>query len=78
MAKMTEFVTPTGARGNLLSPSSWIQMILGVIVFLVAFAIGQNITQKASSKLPFDTTIDPIVKQPIVASATTAQVKEVY
>lgn len=70
MAKITDFTTPTGQHGNLLSPSSWIQMILGVIVFLIAFAIGQNITQKAGSKLPFDTQIDPIVKQPIISSGT--------
>lgn len=75
MAKLTDFVTPTGQKGNLLSPSSWVQMILGVIVFLVAFAIGQNIKEKASARLPFDTTIDPIIKQaPVVSGAPMKQI----
>jgi hypothetical protein len=66
--KLTEFTTPTGQKGNLLSPSSWINMIIGVVVFLIAIAIGQNMVQKVGSKLPIDTTIDPFIRQPAAAS----------
>jgi hypothetical protein len=34
MAKLTEFVTPTGQRGNLMQPMSLVPMILGGVVFL--------------------------------------------
>lgn len=34
MAKLGEFVTPTGARGNLANPSSLLPMVLGGVVFL--------------------------------------------
>lgn len=76
MAKLTDFKTPTGATGNLLSPSSWLQLILGTVVLLVTFAVGQNLVQKGSQKLPFDTTIDPVVKMPSMASSAPA--REVY
>jgi len=59
-----EFVTPTGQKGNIFNLSSWASMIIGVMVFLVAFAMGQNFTAKLGRLAPIDTTIDPIVKQP--------------
>jgi hypothetical protein len=34
MAKLTEFVTPTGARGDLTRPASLLPMVLGGVVFL--------------------------------------------
>lgn len=76
MAKLTDFTTPTGAKGNILDISSWSQMILGSMVLLATFAIGQNFLNKASSKIPIDTQIDPIVKMPSMASSTPA--REVY
>lgn len=76
MAKLTDFQTPTGAKGNILDPSSWISLILGSLVLIVTFALGQNVVQKLGSKVPFDTTIDPLVKTPVVASSAPA--REVY
>lgn len=77
MAKMTEFQTPMGARGNLLSPSSWIQLILGAVVMIITFAVGQNITKKVGSKLPIDTQPDPFFSTPVMATSS-APSKLVY
>lgn len=76
MAKLTDFTTPTGAKGNILDPTSWFSMILGSLVLIVTFALGQNLVQKVGSKVPFDTTIDPLVKTPMAASS--APSREVY
>jgi hypothetical protein len=76
MAKITDVQTPFGASGNILSPSSWLQMILGVVMFLIVFAIGQNVKDRIGSKLPIDTTIDPIIRQPV--AATNSPAKRVY
>lgn len=76
MAKLTDFKTPMGASGNLLSPTSWIQLIIGAFVFLLTFAIGQNLLQKAGSKLPIDTQIDPLINRPAISAA--APQKQVF
>jgi hypothetical protein len=34
MAKLTEFVTPTGQRGNLLHPMTLVPMVIGGVVFI--------------------------------------------
>lgn len=34
MAKLTEFVTPTGQRGDLMRPMSLVPMVLGGVVFI--------------------------------------------
>lgn len=61
MAKLTEFQTPTGAKGNILDPSSWVQMILGSAVLFLTLAIGQNVANRASGKAPF---LDSRMDQP--------------
>ena len=61
-----EYTTPTGSKGNIFSISNWAQLIIGVMVFLVAFAMGQSLTARVGSMLPIDTTIDSVVKQPQV------------
>lgn len=59
MAKLTDFKTPTGQSGNILSVSSWSQMILGSAVLFMTVAIGQNLVGKVGSRTPFlDTQID--------------------
>lgn len=58
------FTTPTGQKGNIFSISSWASMIIGVMVFLIAFAMGQNFTARLGGMVPVDTTIDPIIKTP--------------
>jgi hypothetical protein len=65
MAKITDFTTPTGQHGNLFNIGDWAKIILGAFVFLIGFAMGQNLVQRITGKVPFiDTTIDPIVYQP--------------
>jgi hypothetical protein len=77
LAKLTDFTkfqTPTGATGNLLSPQSWLSLILGTVMLLATFAIGQNVSKRVSERIPaVDTTIDPIISQPIMGNR-----KEVY
>lgn len=81
MAKLTEFTTPTGAKGNLFSPSSWVSLIIGTVVFLLTFALGQHALQKIGNKIPVNTTIDPLVKQNMTATTArqaAAVTREVY
>jgi hypothetical protein len=65
MAKLTDFKTPTGTTGNLFNPMDWLQLILGVIVLLATFGIGQNLANKLNGKGPFDTEIEQPWKSPV-------------
>ena len=64
MAKLTEFVTPTGTRGNILSVSSWLSLILGGVAFLIALATAQKIVGMVPSNPVLDTKIEPLISQP--------------
>lgn len=76
LAKITDFTTPLGVKGNLLSVSSWLNVILGAVVLIIGFAIGQTATGWIGRKVPaIDTTIDPIIRQPATSNAP---VREVY
>jgi hypothetical protein len=66
MAKLGDYKTPTGASGNILNPMDWLSLIMGAFVLIIAFAMGQNLANKAGSKLPVDTTIDPITTSKLV------------
>lgn len=61
--KLTDFQTPTGATGNLLSPASWLQLIIGSAVLLITFAMGQNLASKIGGKVPF---VDSQIEKPYV------------
>lgn len=61
--KLTDFKTPTGATGNLLDPTSWLQLIIGAAVLLITFAMGQNLASKVSGKVPF---VDSQIEKPYV------------
>jgi hypothetical protein len=58
MAKLGDFKTPTGASGNVLNPMDWLAFIVGAVVLIITFAVGQNFANKLGSKLPIDTQID--------------------
>lgn len=59
VAKLTNFTTPTGQKGNILDPKDWMSMILGVMVLLVTFALGQKFTGVLGEKASFvDTSIE--------------------
>jgi hypothetical protein len=61
MAKLGEFKTPTGATGNLLNPMDWLSLVLGAIVLIITFAMGQNFASKLGGKIPG---IDSTIEQP--------------
>jgi hypothetical protein len=50
MAKLTDFQTPTGATGNLLNPTSWLSLIMGTVVLLITFSVGQNVANKLNGR----------------------------
>lgn len=57
--KLTNFKTPTGQSGNILNPSDWLSMVLGVMVLLITFAMGQKFTSMVGEKASFvDTSIE--------------------
>jgi hypothetical protein len=58
VAKLGEFQTPTGAKGNILNPGDWLGLIVGAVVLIITFAVGQNLAGKVGSRLPIDTRID--------------------
>jgi hypothetical protein len=58
VAKLGDFKTPTGGSGNVLNPMDWLAYIIGAVVLIITFAIGQNLANKAGSKLPIDTQVD--------------------
>lgn len=47
-----QFETPTGQKGNIFSPKSWLSGILGAAVLFFFLAIGQNIAKTVSSRVP--------------------------
>ena len=77
MAKLGDFKTPTGASGNLLNPMDWLSFILGAVVLIITFAMGQNFANKLGGKIPgLDSTIEQPWKSdiPVVSSNTKSRV----
>jgi hypothetical protein len=65
LKKLTDFQTPFGATGNIFSLQSWLGLIVGSLVLIIAFATAQNIGKRISGRVPaIDTNIDPIWSQP--------------
>lgn len=65
MAKLTNFKTPTGQTGNILNPKDWFSMVLGVMVLLITFALGQKFTSVVGEKASFvDTSIEKPYNDP--------------
>jgi len=76
LAKLTDFQTPFGATGNIFSLQSWVGLIVGSLVLIIAFATAQNIGKKISGRVPaVDTQIDPIWSQPAPMKDTKTQVR---
>lgn len=66
MKNLLDFQTPTGQRGNVLNPMTWLSFILGTVFLLATFSIGQNVAKKVSNKLPaIDTQPEPIFNAPV-------------
>jgi hypothetical protein len=74
-ANITEFQTPTGAKGNILNPRDWIGLILGGFMLLATFGIAQNVARTVTNRFPIvDTNIEkPWVNMPAPA-ATNSEV----
>jgi hypothetical protein len=77
VAKLTEFQNPiSGKTGNLFDLGNLWQMILGVVVFMGVFAVGEKIAGSVNGKIPgVSTQPGPIFASPQV-QATVVQ-KEV-
>jgi hypothetical protein len=67
--KLTEFKTPTGQSGNILDPSSWWGLILGTVVLLATFTMGQKLGNAIGAKLPVVNTHPSQVFSPMAAPA---------
>ena len=76
MAKLGDFKTPTGASGNLLNPMDWLSFILGAVVLIITFAMGQNFANKLGGKIPgLDSTIEQPWKSDVPVVAQTKQAR---
>lgn len=65
-----DFTTPTGTRGNVFSIESWGSMILGTVVLIVTFSMGQHFADKLQNKMPrADLTPEQPWKSPAPVSA---------
>jgi hypothetical protein len=63
--KLTKFQTPTGQTGDVLNPGSWLSMIIGAVVLILTFALGQNLANKIGASVPgVDSNIDRPWSQP--------------
>jgi hypothetical protein len=51
LAKLGQFESPTGAKGNVFDISDWGSMILGSFMLLLTFGIGQAFAQKVTGKV---------------------------
>lgn len=58
MAKLGTFKTPTGATGSIFNIGDWVSMIIGAVVLIVTFAVGQDLAKKIGGVAPVDTQID--------------------
>jgi hypothetical protein len=74
-ANFGQFTTPTGQTGNIFSVGSWLSLILGVIVFLVAIATGQKLVGYIPRNPVLDTSIEDPINRPI---AQTGPIIEKY
>lgn len=73
--KLTDYENPlTGKKENIFDFESIFSKILGVVIMFFVVATGQNLAKTVASKTKLDTTIDPIIAQPIVPT----NVKRVY
>lgn len=73
MAKLGTFQTPTGAKGSIFSPSDWLSLVVGAVVLIVTFAVGQDLAKKLGGVAPVDTTIDRPWKTPTVPQPENTQ-----
>lgn len=52
MAKLGEFKTPAGGSGNVFEIGSWGSMILGSMVMILTFGIGEHLASRVQGRVP--------------------------
>lgn len=52
LAKLGNFETPAGGKGNLFDIGSWGGMILGSMVMILTFGIGEHIASRIQGRVP--------------------------
>lgn len=69
MAKLGNFESPTGAKGNVFDIGDWGSMILGTVMLLVTFGIGEHFANKLTGKVPAASISNPFPPQVPVSTA---------
>jgi hypothetical protein len=59
LAKLGSFETPTGAKGSIFDIGDWGSLILGSMMLLVTFGIGEHFANKITGKVPSATVTQP-------------------
>lgn len=72
MAKLGNFEAPTGAKGNIFDIGDWGSMVLGSMMLLITFGIGQHFAQKVTGRVPGATIEQPWT--PAVVNNTPAKI----
>lgn len=73
--KLDKYENPlTGKTDSIFDLGSLFSKVLGVVVMFFIIATGQNVASKISSKVPVDTTIEPLTRQPVVNTGNTKRI----
>jgi hypothetical protein len=70
LAKLGNFESPTGAKGNITNVGDWGSMILGSFMLLITFGIGQAFAQKVTGKALHSAQIEQPWSTPTPIAAT--------
>lgn len=69
--KLGDFKTPTGASGNIFKVNDLLSLILGAVVLIFTFAMGQNIANKVGTRVPgLDSQVEQPWRNPQVQTTT--------
>lgn len=69
MAKLTEYENPiTGRKESITDISGLFGKIVGVVVMFFVVATGQNLAKTISGKTKLDTSIEPLINQPVAVT----------
>jgi len=58
----------TGQTSDIFDLGDILARVLGVVMFFIIFAAGQNAAGFIGKKIPVDTTIEPVVNRPIMSN----------
>lgn len=71
MAKLGNFEAPTGAKGNVFNIGDWGSMILGTVMLLVTFGIGEHFASKVTGRVHSAQITNPFPAPTPVSTAPT-------